>query len=153
MEMPLDKFVDELADAMTSSGIHDLALTKDARKRFVYNMHKLLDVAALSFLAKAHALQAEHERLFRDAKVLTDLRPVFHDPDEPPVDMIVEYTLKIIYHDGSRHQHREIYMAMDSDDITHLKEALERAEKKAASLKMLLQSKNLTQMPSLSEAR
>jgi hypothetical protein len=42
---------------------------------------------------------------------------------------------------------------MDSDDITHLKEALERAEKKAASLKMLLQSKNLTQMPSLSEAR
>jgi hypothetical protein len=151
-ETSLDRFIDDLADAMTSSGIPSLALTDAERNRFVQNMHKLLDVDGLSFLAKAHALQTEHERLFHDAKILTDLRPVFHAPDEPPVDMILEYTLKIVFHDGSR-RHREIFMAMDEGDIARLKKAIERAEKKAASLKALMNSKNLSPMPSLSEVR
>ena len=152
MESSLDKFVDDLADAIMSSGMQNLALAEADRARFVQNMHKLLGVEALSFLAKANALQAEHERLFHDAKILTDLRPVFHAPDDPPVDMIVEYTLKVVFHDGSR-RHREIFMAMDENDISRLKKAIERAEKKAASLKALLNSKNLTPMPSFSEVR
>ena len=152
MEVSLDKFVDDLADAMASSGLPNLALTEAERGRFIQNIHKLLGVDGLSFLAKAHALQSEHERLFHDAKILTDLRPVFHAPDEPPVDMIVEYILKIVFHDGSR-RHREIFMAMDADDIARLKKAIDRAEKKAASLKALLDSKNLTPMPTLSEVR
>jgi hypothetical protein len=152
MEISLDRFVDELADAMTSTGIPGVELTEADRGRFIQNMHKFLDIAALSFLAKAHTLQAEHERLFHDAKILTDLRPVFHEPDEAPVDMILEYILKIVFHDGSR-RHREIYMAMDANDIERLKKAIDRAEKKATSLKALLDSKNLTPMPSLTEVR
>jgi len=152
MDISLDRFVDELADAMTSSGISGTESVAADRDRFVRNMHEFLDIEALSFLAKAHTLQSEHERLFHDAKIITDLRPVFHEPDEAPVDMILEYILKIAFHDGSR-RHREIYMAMDANDIERLKKAIERAEKKAASLKALLDSKNLTPMPSLSEVR
>ncbi len=149
MEVSLDKFVDELGDAMPASGI---AWNEAERNRFTQNMHKLLSIEELSFLAKAHALQSEHECLFHNAKIITDLRPVFHSPEEPPIDMIVEYILKIVFHDGSR-RHREIFMAMDEHDIARLKKAIDRAEKKAATLKALLASKDLAPMPSLSEAR
>lgn len=63
--------------------------------------------------------------------------------------MLLEHTLKIVFHDGFRH--RELYMALDTSDISRLREVIDRAEKKAASLKSLLNSKGLTHVPSLSE--
>lgn len=147
----IDQFVDDLADAVASSGTQELASVTADRSHFVEKMHKLLSIDGLSFLAKTNLLKAEHERLFHDAKILTDLRPVFHAPDEAPVDMIVEYTLKIIFHDGTRH-HREIYMAIDAEDIARLKKAIDRAEKKAISLKSLVDAKGLAPLRSLTEA-
>jgi hypothetical protein len=151
-ETSLDRFTLDLVDAMAASGIQGLALPEQERDRVLRNLHALLGIDSLTFLAKANALQREHENIYHEAKILTDLRPVFHSPDEPPSDMILEYTLKIVFHDGSRH-HRELYMALDTDDISRLKIAIERAEKKAASLKTLLNSKGITPLPSFSEVQ
>jgi hypothetical protein len=113
-------------------------------------MGRLLSVDSLVFLAKANALQRDHEKIFHSAKILTDIRPVFHVANQPPADMILEYTLKLVYHDGSR-RHREIYMVLDQRDIVALRETIGRAEQKAASLKALCESKEIAIVPSLVE--
>jgi hypothetical protein len=147
---PLGPFVEDLADAMKASSLPELDFDDASRSRFVRNITVLLNVDTLVFLAKANALQRDHERLFHAAKILTDLRPVFHAPTELPKDMIVEYTLKIVFHDGSR-RHREIYMVMDERDLASLREAIGRAEQKAAGLKSLCASSNIAVLPSLTE--
>jgi hypothetical protein len=150
-EATLGSFVNDLADAVMASGMPEFALDEAGRVRFIDNMRLLLGVESLVFLAKANALQRDHERLFHGAKILTDLRPVFRTADEEPTDMIVEYTLKLVFHDGSR-RHRELYMVLDERDMSALRESIDRAEKKAASLKSLCKSKSIEILPSLSEA-
>jgi hypothetical protein len=147
---PIGEFVEDLATAVKDSGLPELDLDEVGRSRFVRNMMALLSVEPLVFLAKANALQREHEKLFHSAKILTDLRPVFHGIDQQPKDMILEYTLKLVFHDGSR-RHREIYMVLDGRDMIALREAINRAEQKAASLKSLCESNDIAIIPSLTE--
>lgn len=147
---PIDEFVEDLASAAKDSGLPELELDEGAHRRFVKNMRALLSVDTLVFLAKANALQRDHEKIFHSAKILTDLRPVFHVVDQQPKDMILEYTLKLVFHDGSR-RHREIYMALDARDIVALRDAIDRAEQKAASLKTLCESNDIAVIPSLTE--
>ena len=140
----VDAFAHDLADAMNAIGNPALALTDAERNPFIKNISALLSVESLKFIAKAVSLQRDHEHIFHDVKILTDLRPVFHEPDQEPKEMIVEYTLKIVFHDGNRH--REIYMALDAEDVSHFHAVIERAEKKAASLTSLLESKGITRL-------
>jgi len=148
---PLDKFVEDLTDAVKVSGLPEFNFDEAGRLRFVKNMRALLGIDTLVFLAKANALQRDHERIFHTAKILTDLRPVFHAAGEQPKEMILEYTLKIVFHDGSR-RHREIYMVLDERDIVALREAIDRAEQKATALRSLCGDKSITLIPSLTEA-
>ena len=147
-DISVETFVNDLADAMEDSGRPDLELGNE-RESFLKKMQVLLSVSGITILAKAQALQRDHEHIFHDAKILTDLRPVFRSSEEEPQDMIVEYTLKIVYHDGPIH--KELYMALDAKDIADLRSTLDRAERKALSLKALLQSKGITQSPLVGE--
>lgn len=148
---PIEKFVDDLADAVVDSGMPEFTMDAQKRAQFVSNMRELLNVDTLVFLAKADALQRDHEKLFHSVKLLTDLRPVFHAPDDRPTDMILEYMLKIVFHDGSR-RHREIHLAMDERDVKALRDAVERAEQKAKSLRSLCDEKSIKLLPTLTEA-
>jgi|HubBroStandDraft_1064217.scaffolds.fasta_scaffold121305_2 hypothetical protein len=143
-EAALKEFVIDVLDAMVATGRPELEVPTSRRDHFVARLETVLGVDSLNFLAKAAALQRDHEHIFHDAKILTDLRPVFHAPDEPPREVILEYTLKIVFHDGNRH--REIYMALDTDDMSRLRKVVERAEEKAASLHSLLKSKGITHL-------
>lgn len=143
-EVSLKEFVGDLVDAMEASGRPELQIASAEQSHFVQKLETILGLESPAFLAKAGVLQRDHEHIFHAAKILTDLRPVFHAPDEPPTDVILEYTLKIVFHDGGRH--REMYMALDAQDIAHLREAIDRAEKKTASLKSLLESKGITSL-------
>jgi hypothetical protein len=143
-ETPLKEFVADVLDAMVATGRPDMEVPASNRDYFAARMEAVLGVDSLNFLAKAAALQRDHEHIFHDAKILTDLRPVFHAPNEPPREVILEYTLKVVFHDGNRH--REIYMALDADDMSRLRKVIERAEEKAASLHSLLESKAITHL-------
>jgi hypothetical protein len=91
---------------------------------------------------KAKELQLQAERLFCEARVLTDIRPVFGDkPGDAPTAMVIIHTLKIVFHEALTHE--EFYVALDAEDIASLKRTLERAEEKARSLKALLDTNGL----------
>lgn len=141
-EAPVDEFVDDLVAAMRETGSAELAV--EERESVVRRLHAVLAVDPLAVRAKAHALQRDHEHIFHDAKILTDLRPVFSTPDAEPEGVIIEYTLKIVFHDGARH--KEVYMALDASDLSRLREIIQRAEMKVASLSAMLDAKNITHL-------
>jgi hypothetical protein len=91
--------------------------------------------------AKAKELQLEAEHGFCEARIITDLRPVFGgNISDSPEAMIIVHTLKLGYHDSISQTHKEMYIALDADDIAKLAEILKRSEEKTKTLKEKMNS-------------
>ena len=134
-DVSLPKFASDVSDALRDSGEK---FTGDEFAQFKNRIEKLLSADQLSIASKALTLQVDHENAFCEAKVLTDVRPVFGTKvDDPPAGFVVTHTLKIGYHDAGL-EHRDYYVALDEDDLTTLKSVIERAVKKAGSLISLM---------------
>lgn len=101
---------------------------------------KLLSMdATIGMASKAIDVVSEQERSFVDARILSDMRPIFGDTLDIEASVIVHH-LKIEYHEND--DHKEFYVAVDDLDLEILKEAVERAQKKSASLKAMLKKTN-----------
>lgn len=87
----------------------------------------------LAIARKAEQLGTEHQNLFMDARILTDLRPVFSAAGDIIHESLVIQTLLIDYHDGA--EPRRVALALDARDIAQLRRLCERAEAKASTLK------------------
>jgi hypothetical protein len=142
-EGSLPTFVSELTTAMGVSG-KELALTEDEKARFQVTISKLLNIDALRIASKAEALRQDYPCTFYDAKIITDVRPVFAEPEDRPVGAAITHTLKIIYHEGT--EHKEFFVAMDATDLDKMKGLVHRAVTKATSLALLIKSANLTDL-------
>jgi hypothetical protein len=103
-------------------------------RTFVERLTMLLSIESVTIASKAASLKVEYERRFCSARVLTDARPIYGvDPSKMPAAGMITHTLRISYHDNTS-QLREFYITMDSDNITTLREVLDRADVKAKSL-------------------
>ena len=98
----------------------------------------LLNVEALTTVYKAVGLQREESNLYCDSKVLSDIRPVFGKEVGRPAGAVITHTLKIGFHEGKSGSHRDCYIALDSEDLDGLAEAIERAQSKDKALRELL---------------
>lgn len=102
---------------------------------FAEKLVSLLSVKPLNVSAKAIDLQTEDERVFCDARILTDLRPVFgSDSAATPEGLTIVHILKLGYDQGGE-RHRDFYVALNADDLQTLRKVIDRAEAKAKSLK------------------
>ena len=140
-ESSVTQFIPVLIGAMQSSGIKGLAVSDDAKPVLVKKLTLLLSLSSLERVSKIEQLKADHQSIFYDAKILTDLRPLFDQPKEQPIGAIVTHTLKIICHDAG--EHKELYFSLDAEDILTLKKIAERAADKMSSLQALLKSANI----------
>jgi hypothetical protein len=140
-ETPIDATVSELVDAMRASGREDLKLTHDEEGEFKSRIIELLSNDSLNLSAKASLVRIEQPKVFCDAKILTDMRPIFRQPNAKPIGSVINHTLKIEYHEDG--DHREFYVALDAQDLSKLKGVLERAETKAGSLRSFLKEGDL----------
>lgn len=140
MSLPTPFFVDILSDAMNESQDETLALSDEvSRESFNAKLTRFLEIGYLEVAAKAISLGYEQDHILHgDARVLTDIRPIFTSEPEEPVmrGAMVTYTLKVEYHAGSRIE--ETFVNMSSPQIDQLIESLERARSKAENLKAVL---------------
>jgi hypothetical protein len=121
----------------------DLEVDDDARKKFAERLRLLLGLEPVLLAARARELTVEFERVFHDARVLTDLRPVFgKDATAGAKAAAVVATLKIDAHEGMGPL-REYYFAMDHADLLRLRSVVDRALEKAAALKRLARETDL----------
>jgi len=130
-DIEVPQFVSAVAEALQE------ILHVDHTDDFKARLTKLLTIDSMNLTVKALSLKNEYEHIFCTARILTDARPVYgEDLTSPPPAVMIIHTLRISYHDESSRL-REIYLAMDSDDIKALKEILDRAEAKSKSLQGL----------------
>jgi uncharacterized protein (DUF1778 family) len=99
----------------------------------------------LNISAKAAGVLTDHEHIFCDVRILTDIRPVFgSDISKVPDVSVTIYMLKIGYHEGRTH--KEFFVALNAEDLRELREALDRAEAKTLATKALLEKAGLTNL-------
>ena len=110
-------------------------LTKAHWRDFERQVKEILTMEeSLGVTSKAIEIGTNYERPFSEAKVMTDLRPIFHsNPSMKPVAATLVHVLKIKYFEA--HEEREIFFALDSNDIANLQKELSRAAKKEETLK------------------
>ncbi len=111
----------------------------------VKRLTSLLDNdASLGVTAKASDVMTEHERIFCEARILSDIRPVFSGDPATASAAVIIHNLQLGFH--SEGKHHEIYVALDTADIQTLKDVLVRAEKKTAALEVILQKSGTTNL-------
>lgn len=136
-----DSMVEELARDVADS--QDVELEEPVRDGFAANMVQLLRLRPLAVAAHAHDVMTQNERVFHDARVFTDIRPVFGpEASEGPRAALLVATLKIDWHptDGST---ESSFYALDRSDLLRLRDVVDRALDKAASLEGLIGSTGL----------
>lgn len=82
---------------------------------------------------KASGVIYSHQNVLTEAKVFTDIRPVFNSDGTVIIQMVVTHVLSLVYSDGSGE--RRIQIAMDATDAEDLGELCGRAKQKALVVK------------------
>ena len=137
----LEAFVDEeLATALKAQALPPENSDREwARLRKFFMAALALD-STVGAAAKAGEVLTDHERIFVDARILTDVRPIFHlDVSEKPSVAVAIHMLRITERDKLDNR-KSTYFALDSNDIRALKTILDRAIKKEDTLKKMMKS-------------
>lgn len=129
-----DFAITELAARITGQ-ISDLDAT--AEKVLPERLTSLLSSQNLVALGKAVDLARESNRLLNDARIISELRPVFGDDiAAEPTGAVIVHTLRLNYmEEGER---KTASLTLNSRDLVQLKRAVERAQTKENTLSKLL---------------
>jgi hypothetical protein len=134
----VDTVVEAAASAVVATGDPSLTMEEPALTRFKSRLKKGLSYPqTLGITAKAFDVVGEQARLYCSARSMTDIRPVFPvGSEESPAGYVIVHTLKIRTHVANDHE--EFFVVLDADDIQEMIEVLERANRKARSLRTVL---------------
>ena len=142
MEKPVSEFSADIVEALEESEHKPQGLNENSRGSFVAHLAELLDIPAIRISSKSDELLHQHEHALSKVRIITDIRPVFGgESTNSPEAAVLIHMLKITYieEEGLK----DFFVAMDSNDIKSLREALDRAEKKAESLKVMLKKSDI----------
>ncbi len=139
--------VTDALDSLKQEVWGDVARTEwtNARSRLTGILSEIDDTHPFSIIQKASDLTYAHEKLLRDARIITDVRPVFRGDSEEITRGVVVHKLQIEYTSaGARHK---VELALDAADVAALRKTCQRAEAKAAAIRKSLSSAWLVVIP------
>ncbi|MBD2434848.1 MULTISPECIES: hypothetical protein [Fischerella] len=125
-------------------------ISNEQKQEFERTLTTFLEFnGVLSVASKAINVVRDHERVFTRSRVLTDMRPVFEsDIEKGPAGVAIVHMLKIEYADlDGKH---EFFVALDSIDLEQLREQLDRADRKAKAIELMLSRANIPYLNYLS---
>ncbi|NES21070.1 MAG: hypothetical protein F6K41_19595 [Symploca sp. SIO3E6] len=99
---------------------------------------------ALGIIAKAEKLFLDHERVYLESRILTDIRTVFQEFNEQPVGAVIVHNLRITYRQNDQEQ--EVFMALDESDLMHLSQQIARAKAKVKAIKEVIEKAEITHL-------
>lgn len=132
--VPLTELVNQIVEIALSKKI----IESSDRAKFSATVESLLgDPGSLSITARALDVSSEYDKVFFEARILTDLRSVFLGDDvSRPKGMIVMHNLKISFSENG--EKRDIYITLNNRELDELASVVERAQEKARGLGVLL---------------
>ncbi|MCC7337871.1 MAG: hypothetical protein IT422_22515 [Pirellulaceae bacterium] len=93
----------------------------------------LIESKAIRLVTKVMELSYDYANLFRKARIVTDLRPLFDEPGVKVEGGVVTHTLRLSYQsDDGGH---DLSVALDLQDVKKLREQCDRAITKATSIR------------------
>ena len=117
----------------------EFEVTSEQRAQIESRLPDFLNLESLTVTAKSFSILTSHERIFIKTQILTDMRPIFGDDDSgKPKAAVIVHMLKLTYRQDE--EDVDFFVAMDTEDISKLRDVLDRADKKAASLQTLLEA-------------
>lgn len=129
----------ELAQSVADAASDISALSEEDRQVLRNRLQQIFEGrTSLSLTAKAGGVACDYERVFYNARILTDVRPVFDHQGEVVEAAAIIHNLVI--HFGENSEHKDFYVTLDTQDIDVLRKALDRAATKANALRNLLQN-------------
>lgn len=138
-----ETFLDDFINGIQNEA--ELAVESKNIPKLRTKFEKLLDIDAFNLLSKAKRLQRDGERLYCDAKILSDIRPVFGSkPTVRPSGAVITHTLKVGYHE--RGEHKEFHVVLDAIDLVELSDVIDRAFMKDRTLRNLLKDGKLADL-------
>jgi hypothetical protein len=144
MGLALPDFAEVVVGMMDESYIEELDFEREEeRKSFKARLVELLEVDSLDVAARAVDVLYERERTVHSLpRVFTDIRPIFGaNPEASPRGALIVHTLKISYHERGRV--KELFVALDAENVNELIDVLQRANSKADALKRFLDGTDL----------
>ena len=124
-DAPLDQFVRDISRTIKK----DVGVLQERLK-------VLLDADVLLRSARAFDVQHEHEKIFRSARIISDVRPIFNSTGTEATGAMIIHNLNIAFvHNGEA---QEIIFALDDADVAALKKVLDRADAKSTTLEAII---------------
>jgi hypothetical protein len=104
-------------------------------------LHNLVASRSIKLLTNAIDLSYEYAHLYRRARIITDIRPLFSDDASVVEASVISFTLRLKFQsvDGER----ELSIAMDEADVRQLMEQCSRAQTKAVTSRELMRRSNV----------
>jgi len=119
--------------AKDDTGRENLDLWTRARGAVLEVMQSIRPDHPLQVVRKVEKLAYAHQNVLTEARIITELRPVFDEAGDRIVQGIIVNTLLIDYFDGGRNQ--RIEFGLDATDVAELRRVSQRAEGKAVALR------------------
>jgi len=143
LDISSEEFVDEIVSAIIEDTEKPLELLPDNFDKFKERLFQLLNIESLSLRTKAANLIVDNQIIFRDAKLISDIRPIFGtDVEDLPIGTVLVHTLKIDYIENEFP--KNFHIALDDKDVEKLITLLKRTQLKAESLRKLVKSVGLS---------
>lgn len=138
---------DGFASAVAESAASRSEQLRNVRSVIQQRLTRLLNVQNLLAASHARNVLFEQERIFTEARILTDVRPVFSKETDLEGAVVV-HSLRVEYRENR--QAKTIFFALDNRDLASLLEVVKRAQEKDAKLKALIRS---TKIPMFEESQ
>lgn len=133
-EMQLETLLSRLIDSISSSPeFSDLTAShKELLRDRLIGLGQSSDAFAVAL--KSGGVIYDQERAYLESRILTDMRPIFSEtPDETPNMVAITHELKFVFREDF--QNREFFIVLDDSDLNQLSKVIERAIKKANTLR------------------
>ena len=133
----------QLIDGISTAEV--LGLDHPERQLLASRIRALVSHGPMHVLYKSVKLALQHERLFLDCGITTDVRPIFGDEiTDGLAAAVLTHSLRI---DFLRAGTRDCFhVALDQEDLLMMKETTDRALAKASSLRDTLESAGISNL-------
>ncbi len=144
-------FVDELIDSLYQVKDVGTDAPSAAEKKLLSDkLTKLLNVSSIRIITKATRVVFDCDNILTQARVLTDIRPIFgYGDDDLILGSVIVQTLKLEYVKDDKK--KEFFVNLDDEDVDNLIAILQRAKRKTDRSKELLEVANVTYIPMVQE--
>ncbi|MEE9339775.1 MAG: hypothetical protein V3U87_17020 [Methylococcaceae bacterium] len=142
----IEVFVTDIVESIDNIQIEGYTYTSKEKGNLRKNLTTLLSISSISTVSKATGVLFDCENILRNARILTDIRPIFgYGEDDSILASVIVQTLKLEFVKDD--EEKEFFINLDEQDIDNLIGILQRAKRKSDQSKNLLKKARVPCIP------